>query len=75
MIEKQDVDPGEGSDKDTTMEAALNQHAGDWVAVEHDAVIDNDRNLGDLVGRLNGNAATAEIFKVEPRSDSAVCAP
>lgn len=48
------------------LEDALNQHEGGWVAVENDRVIDNDEKLDKLVGRLNGQAATAAIFWVEP---------
>jgi hypothetical protein len=59
---------------DNVLEDALNRHAGDWVAVENDTVIDNDRLLGDLVGRLNGQRATAAILFVEPGADTA-CAP
>jgi hypothetical protein len=71
MIRRDSIDTGAGSPQDESMEAALNKYAGDWVAVEHDAVVEHDRNLGDLVERLNGNRGSAEIFKVEPRPDSA----
>jgi hypothetical protein len=42
----------------------LVQYAGSWVAVEDRAVIDNDSDLKNLVGRLNGQRDTATIFKV-----------
>jgi hypothetical protein len=42
----------------------LVQYAGLWVAVEDHAVIADDPDLGNLVGRLNGQRDTAEIFKV-----------
>jgi hypothetical protein len=50
----------------------LVQYAGDWVAVQDRAVLDNDKNLGALVGRLNGTRDTAEIFKVR-EDPSAPC--
>lgn len=44
---------------------ALYAYEGKWVAVENHVVIDNSSDLEALVGRLNGQRATAEIFLVE----------
>lgn len=50
----------------------LVQYAGDWVAVQDHSVLDNDKSLVALVGRLNGTRDTAEIFKVR-EDPSAPC--
>jgi hypothetical protein len=42
----------------------LVQYAGQWVAVQDRTVLDNDKALGALLDRLNGQRETAEIFKV-----------
>jgi hypothetical protein len=79
MIDSRDAEPGandlrEGQEADEALEASLSNCAGNWVAVNHREVIDNDGNLGDLVGRLNGQRASAEIFKVETAPDPS-CTP
>jgi hypothetical protein len=58
MIRPDDAEP-EGAFADV-----LAKYAGRWVAVENNAVIDNDIDLSGLVGRLNGERASAEIFQV-----------
>jgi hypothetical protein len=50
---------------------ALHDYAGEWVAVENHAVIDNASDLQTLVGRLNGQRETAVVFRVEPDSPAA----
>jgi Family of unknown function (DUF5678) len=67
MIHANGAVPGAEGDPeraDDVLEDALNRHAGDWVAVVDDQVIDNDKKLGDLVERLNGQRTSAEIIKV-----------
>jgi hypothetical protein len=74
MIDSQGAGPGaiepeKRQSRNDALEASLKSHAGDWVAVSDREIIDTDRNLGDLVGRLNGHGETAEVFKVEPGPD------
>jgi hypothetical protein len=64
------IEPEKRQSRDEALEASLNSHAGDWVAVSGREIIDTDRNLGDLVGRLNGHGETAEVFKIEPGPDA-----
>jgi hypothetical protein len=63
------LDPAARQSEEEAFKASLERHAGDWVAVDGQEIIDSDRNLGDLVGRLNGHGDTAEVFKIEPRPD------
>lgn len=50
--------------------AVLYDHPGEWVAVENHRLIAFSPDLDTLIGRLNGQRATAEVFRVE---DPAAC--
>jgi hypothetical protein len=68
-----DLDVPSAVEAEQALAEALYGYAGEWVAVKDHVVIDNASDLGTLVGRLNGQRATAEVFRVGENPETSYC--